>query len=103
MVDLGFIKIDTSNFIAILIGIVVFAVQLVLLFKVKYLIIKLLPVFLAILFGMVCLIGFACTGGNGWDALGWLLLTVFDFIYFAVIAFAWLILGLVKLVKKSSK
>ena len=100
MVDLGFIKIDASNFIAILIGIAVFTVQLILLFKVKWLIIKLLPAILSVAMAIICLIGFALTGGNGWDALGWLLLIVFDIIYFGVIAFTWLTYGIVKLIKK---
>ena len=98
MIDLGFIKIDTSNFIAILIGIVVFAVQLVLLFKVKYLIIKLLPTILTIVVGVVCFICMSLT--EGWDAVGWLLLMVFCLIYLGVCAFALLIYGIVKLITR---
>ena len=100
MVDLGFIKIDFSNFIAMLIGVVIFTLQLILLFKTKRLIIKLLPTFLAILLAIIFLIGFALTGGNGWDALGWLLLIVFDIIYVGVIAFSWIIYGIIKLIKR---
>ena len=103
MVNLGFVKIDASNFIAIVIGIVIFVVQLILLFKKKKLIIKLLPTILFVIAAIVFLIGFSTTGGNGWDALGWLLLLVFDIIYFAVCAGAWLIYGIVKLFKKKEK
>ena len=100
MVDLGFIKIDTSNFIAILIGIAIFVVQLILLFKAKKLIIKLMPTILFVIAAIVFLIGFATTGGNGWDAVGWLLLMVFAIIYLGVSAFAWVVYGIVKLIKK---
>lgn len=98
MVDLGFIKIDTSNFIAILIGIAVFVLQLILLFKVKSLLIKLLPDILMMVFGLVCFICMNVT--QGWDAVGWLLLMVFAIIYLGVSAFAWVIYGIVKLIKK---
>ncbi len=98
MVDLGFIKIDTSNFIGILIGIAFFVVQLILLFKVKFIIIKLLPAILLVIAGIVCFIGMSLT--NGWDVLGWFLLLVFAIIYLCVCAGAWLIYGIVKLIKK---
>lgn len=98
MVNLGFIKIDASNFIAILIGIAVFVLQLILLFKVKSLLIKLLPDILMMVFGLVC---FICMNViQGWDAIGWFLLMVFAIIYLGVSAFAWLIYGIVKLIKK---
>ncbi len=95
MVDLGFIKIDASNFIAIIIGIVIFALQMILLFKGKFLIIKLLPILLCAIASVVFIITTFTT--EGWDALGWLLLFVFALIYLGVCAFAWVVYGIIKL------
>ncbi len=97
MVNLGFVKIDFSNFIGILIGLVIFVVQLILLFKGKYIIIKLLPVILLVTAGIVCFIGLLLS--TGWDAIGWLLLVVFAIIFLCVCAGAWAIYGIVKLIK----
>ena len=98
MVDLGFVKIDSSNFIAIVIGIAFFVLQILLVFKVKLLIIKLLPTILTIIVGVVCFICMSLT--EGWDAVGWLLLMVFCLIYLGVCAFALLIYGIVKLITR---
>ena len=98
MIDLGFIKVDSFTFFAILVGIALFVVQLVLAFKVRYLILKLLPTVLVIIAAIVCFAGLIST--ESWDALGWLLLLIYDLIYIAVDVFAWIVYGVVRIFKK---
>ena len=98
MINLGFIQIDSSNLIVILFGIAVFAIQLVLCLKVRLIIVKLIPIMVAVVAGIVFFIGMCLS--NGWDVLGYFALLIYAFIALGVCAIAFIVYGIICLIKK---
>ena len=89
---------DKDNLLLIICLLVVFAIQLVLCFKVKFLIIKLLPVLALFIATIVFIVLMKLV--SGWDALGYLLLALVTGIGVLVCGFAWFIWGVIKLIKR---
>ena len=89
---------DKDNLLLIICLVVVFAIQLVLCFKVKFLIIKLLPILALFVATIAFIIIMLVT--TGWDAIGYLLLALITGIGVLVCGFAWFIWGVYKLIKR---
>lgn len=72
--------------------------QLLLCFKVRSVIIRLLP--LIALFILTALFTYGTITVNGWDGLGYLLLAFLTAILFGVCCVCWAVFGIVRYVKK---
>lgn len=75
----------------------IFAVQLLLCFKVKRTIWKLIPLLAVLLLMLVCIVDYALSGWSNW---AFLLLLLFLSMPFGAIGAGWLLYGIVRLIKK---
>lgn len=82
----------------IIISVLTLAVQIFLCFKGKYIWIKLIPVFLCVLATTVFFTLTVCT--DGWDVIGYLLLTFLSAFLLAVCTLGWAIWVIVTIIRK---
>lgn len=75
----------------------VFAAQLLLCFKVKRTLLKLIPLLAVLLLMLVCIMDYALSGWNNW---AFLILLLFLSMPLGAIGAGWLIYGIVRLIKK---
>jgi hypothetical protein len=78
---------------------VVFALQLLLCFRVKRVIVKLIPLLAVLLLMAFCIINYALSGWNNW---AFLILVLFLSMPIGAIAAGWLVYGMARLIKKIS-
>ena len=91
----------TDDIILIALLVLFVGAQLFLCLKVKNIFIRLIPTILiftatAVLFAMIYI-------SEGWDSLGYLLLTIYSAILFLGCASAWLIFALIKIIKRLTR
>ena len=78
----------------------VFAAQLLLCFKAKRLVLRLLPTVLSALAAMIC--GVMCMLLTGWDVFGWMIFLFCFLIMLGLCALAWLIWAIIWFIKQHS-
>ena len=97
MFEINWPDMSTEVFAAIT-AVIVLSVQLVLCFKVRKLCVRLIPVCLSAIAAAVCL---ALTFlSEGWDALGYLLLTMFSAGLLLVCGIGWLVWAIIKKLRR---
>ena len=96
MFDIHANGLDLGTVFLILIPLVLL-VQLLLCFKVKPLIIRLLPA--VVLAAITALLLIATLISNGWDSLGYLILTLWAAVHLAACGVGWAVWGISRLIK----
>lgn len=98
MFDIYFGEIELTEVIIYISILIMIPLQLLLCFKAKNLILKLLPIFilLFLIVTFICMSQFA----EGWDGLGYTILAMFAAILLFACIVAWVIWFIVKLIKK---
>lgn len=89
MNNLSYIEFDATTVFAFAMVVLVLILQLLLCFKTKYLLIKLIPVILLIISTVVFCVLSACIGG--WDSFGYLFFALLSFGLLFVCGFVWII------------
>ena len=97
MIDLGLFKIETDLFLFI-VSLLFFTLQLVLCFRVKRLLFRLLPVLVLSLAAAVFFLLIFFT--DDWDRIGFFLLAVWTLVVLAFCALAWLLQKIISRMKK---
>ena len=97
MFDVWIGEIDLTTLILILSVLILFPCQLLLCFKVKSVVLQLLPCVVLFLATAILFV-FAIAIADGWDALGYLFLAIFTGIMLLACGLAWLIWAVAKLV-----
>ena len=98
MFDIYIGEIELTEVIIFSSVLIMIPLQLFLCFKVRNLLIKLLPIitFLILIISFFCMSQFA----EGWDGLGYIILAMFAGILLVACVFAWIIWFVVKRIKK---
>ena len=78
-----------------------FAVQFFMCFKIKNVFIRLIPT--ALTFAATAVLFIMIYASEGWDSIGYLVLTLYCALLLGGCAFSWLLFALIKLIKKLIK
>lgn len=97
MLHFGSFEIDTTVFVFI-VSVLVLLIQLLLCFKVKSLLIRLIPTILFLSAAVIFAIMIAFS--SGWDSIGWLFISLCCAFVALFCAIGWGIFGIVKIIKK---
>ena len=93
--------IDLSEVVIVLLALLLLALQLLLCFKVKSRLLRLLPVLLCVLAGIFFFVMMFIA--EGWDVLGYLLLLLLAAIFAAACVIAWMLWGIAAIIKGKKK
>ena len=102
MFDVWMGDVEITTFTLIFSIVVLLPVQLLLCFKVKSKVIRLLPVVIFFILTIISIVMSVTTAGSGWDGLGYIFLVIFTGFMMLMCGVGWGIWAISKLIKKKN-
>ncbi len=99
MFDIWLGNVELTPFISVF-TIALFPIQLLLCFKVKNIVVRLLPVFLLLIITVIFIV--MMVQSDGWDLIGYYILTGFTAVMLLICGIGWGIWGLIQCQKKNN-